>query len=145
LRNDILIKKDVIHEASFMQDWSLLVLKYEESEAMKAGALTSARTYLKVFLTSAVKEKTDGSISIGERHCVVEIWTLSPSGKTKTCRMWSISDEEVWLKLVLEDVAGGYLSERQIPLDAVEVARLKSFSRQLLQVFVDRLDEQSKT
>ena len=144
LRNDIPITKDVIHEQSFMQDWSLLVLKYQESEAIRPEAPKTVRTYLNVFLTSEVKEEADGSMLIGERYCVVEIWTISPNEKTKACRMWRVGDNEVWLKLLFEDITGGYLSERQIPLGTSERVRLKSFFRQLLQLFMERLNEQSK-
>jgi len=116
LKKYITIKKEIIHEPSFMQNRFMVVLLFREAEDEKEVTPGLMPGYNNISFVSEVEQPIDMPLIIHQRYRVVEIWRLYPQNDRKICYLWTIGDRGVSMKLMLEDLGGRFLSERQIPL-----------------------------
>ena len=141
MRNDVQIKKEIIYEPSIMSNRFLIVLRYREggdetelTPELKAG-------YNNISLVSEVKSGTDSPLIVYRRYCVVEMWRFYPEKKVKCCYLWTIGDDALDMKVMLETLGGEFLGERLITLDASHTSKLKAFYEQLAKRMLDLLEE----
>jgi hypothetical protein len=141
LRNDVPITKEIIHEPSIMLNRYLIVLRYREGGDEKQFTSDLRAGYNNVSLVSEVAAGTDNPLIVFRRYCVIEIWRFFPEKKAKVCYLWTIGDDSTNMKVMLEGLGGEFLDERFIPLNALDIAKLKSFAIQLTRIMVDMLKE----
>jgi len=145
LKRDIAIKREIIHEPSVMQNRFMLVLRYREGGDEKEVTPGLVPGYINVSYVSEVEQTRDMPLIVYQRYCVVEVWRLYPKSDRKICYLWNIGDREVSMKLMLEDIGGRFLSERQISLSEDEVSKLRAYYLRLMKVFVESLKEAPPT
>jgi hypothetical protein len=141
LRNDVQIKKEIIHEPSIMSNKFLIVLRYREggdetvfTPELKAG-------YNNISLVSEVKIGTDSPLIVYRRYCVIEMWRFYPEKKVKCCYLWTIGADALDMKVMEETFGGEFLGERLIILDDSQISKLKTFYEQLAKRLLDLLEE----
>jgi hypothetical protein len=82
-------------------------------------------------------------IIVYKRYCVIEMWEFYPKKHIKHCYLWTIGDDSSSMKIMVEDLGGQFLDERSILLDALDIAKLKTFCKQLSEDMVEMLKEPS--
>lgn len=127
LRNDILVQEEVIHEPSFMQNRFMLVLRYREGGNEPEFSPSLMPGYTNVSLVAETEQKKGGPLMIHRRYCVIEMWRFYPDKGSKTCSLWQIGEEQVSMRVLLEDLRGRFISERSIALSEDQASRLRKF------------------
>jgi hypothetical protein len=141
LRNDVQIKKEIIHEPSIMSNRFLIVLRYREGGDETEFAPELKEGYNNISLVSEVKTGTDIPLIVYRRYCVIEMWRFYPEKKVKCCYLWTIGDGALDMKVMLETLGGEFLGERVITLGASYVSKLRAFYEQLAKKMLDMLEE----
>jgi hypothetical protein len=141
LRNDVQIKKEIIHEPSIMSDRFLLVLRYREGGDETEFTPELKIGYNNISLVSEVNSGTDRPLIVYRRYCVIEMWRFYPEEKVKCCYLWTIGDEALDMKVMEETLGGEFLGERLITLDDSQTSKLKAFYEQLAKRLLDLLEE----
>ena len=141
LRNDVQITREIIHEPSIMSNRFLIVLRYREGgdEAELTPELKAG--YNNISLVSEVKTGTDIPLVVYRRYCVIEMWRFYPERRVKCCYLWTIGDDAMDMKVMLETFGGEFLGERAITLNASYVSKLKAFYEQIAKKMLDMLGE----
>ena len=116
LKEDVTIRKEIIHEPSVMQNRFMIVLRYREGGDEKEVAPGLVPGYINISFVSEVEQTKEIPLIMHQRYCVIEVWRLYPKSERKVCYLWNIGDRGVSMKLMLEDIRGRFLSERQISL-----------------------------
>ena len=101
--------------------------------------------YINISLVSEVEQTEEIPLIIHQRYCVIEVWRLYPKSNRKVCYLWNIGDRDISMKLMLEDIRGRFLSERQIPLREDDISQLKAYYLRLTKIFVESLKEAPPT
>jgi hypothetical protein len=141
LRNDVPVRKEVIHEPSIMLDRFLIVLRYREGGDDQEDGPKTKKSYNNISLVSEVKADTDSPLIVYRRYCVIEMWRIFPERKVKYCYLWIIGEESVTMKIMLEGFGGEFLNERHIALNALTIEKLKAYYGQLSKEMVEMLKD----
>jgi hypothetical protein len=141
LRSDVPIKNEIIHEASIMGNRFLVVLKYREGGDEKEFTPHLMPGYNNVSLVGEVEENGDSPLIVYRRYVVIEMWRFYPEKKAKACYLWTIGDDSVSMKVMLEDFSGKFLGERPVFIESRDAEKLKTFSKQLMNTILKMLKE----
>ena len=141
MRSDIAIKKEIIHEDPIMQRKFLLVLRYREGGDEHAFSSALLAGYNNISLVSEMETGYDAPVIVYRRYCVIEKWTFLPDRNLKLCYLWTIGEDSVEMKLLLERIDGEYLDERVITLTDSDTLMLKDFYRKLTMEIIEKLKD----
>ena len=128
-----------------MQNRFMIVLRYREGGDEKDITPNLMPGYINISLVSEVEQTEEIPLIIHQRYCVIEVWRLYPKSNRKVCYLWNIGDRDISMKLMLEDIRGRFLSERQIPLREDDISQLKAYYLRLTKIFVESLKEAPPT
>ena len=141
LRGDVPIKNEIIHEASIMGDRLMIVLRYREGGDEREFTPNLMPGYNNISLVSEVEENTNGPLIVYRRYAVIEMWRLHPEKKAKVCYMWTIGDDSVSMKVMLEDFSGQFFAERPVSVNPEDCEKLKAFCEQLMKTMLKTLKQ----
>lgn len=117
LKRNVPIKNEIIHEASIMGNRFLIVLIYREGGDEKEFTPNLMPGYNNISLVSEVEEHGDSPLIVHRRYASIEMWRFYPEKKVKVCYLWTIGDDSISMKIMLEDLSGEFLGERPVFLE----------------------------
>jgi hypothetical protein len=141
LRSDVPIKTEIIHEASIMGNRFMVVLRYREGGDEKQFTPNLMPGYSNISLVSEVEENGDSPLFVYRRYAAIEMWRFYPEKKAKVCYLWTIGDDSMSMKVMLEDFSGEFLGERQVFIDSRDTEMLKTFYKQLMNTILKIIKE----
>lgn len=141
LKSGISITKEIIHEPSVMKDRFMVVLRYREGGDEKSITPAIMPGYVNISFVSEVEQSQGLPLIVYQRYCILEVWRLYPKSDRKICYLWNIGDRGVSFKLMLEDIRGRFLAERDIPLAEAEATQLRLYASYLMKELVKTLKE----
>ena len=139
LRRDVPIKNEIIHEASIMGNRFLIILIYREGGDEKEFTPNLMPGYNNVSLVSEVEEHGDSPLIVYRRYAVIEMWKFYPVKKVKVCYLWTIGDDSMSMKVMIEDLTGEFLGERPVSIESRDSEKLKAFYEQLMNTMLKML------
>ncbi len=139
LRRGVTIRAQIIDEPSIMQNRYLVVLRYREGGDEKELSPRVLGGYTNVSLVVEAEATPKSPFVVRGQHMVIEMWSFPPGTKRKICRLWRIGAADASMKILLEDLGGRFLGEREVALSNEQVLRLRELYDRLLGTFLERL------